>query len=190
MFGLFCEVGAFCYTGQSHQVLTFPSSKASFSLTNAEPTASVSLEAAVTGGQISQLNTQVQNSYGAENSDNFSSKERPTSHSPRNVSQLCSHHKFISTDGNWQDLTNHKDMPDHKGVWQGCLFREEGWLFLFRKWVDNVFRHFSRLIHKILWHPRDPNRRCPNKEKDDSSWEGLQKNLVNDIPPLGFVKER
>jgi len=24
-----------------------------------------------------------------------------------------------------------------------------------------VFRHFSRLIHKILGHPRDPNRRCP-----------------------------
>ena len=31
-------------------VLTFPSSKASLSLTNAEPTASVLLEAAVTGG--------------------------------------------------------------------------------------------------------------------------------------------
>ena len=109
----------------------------------------------------------------------FSSKERPTSHSPRNVSQLCSHDKFISTDGNWQDLTNHKDMPDHKGVWQGCLFREEGWLFLFRKWVDDVFRHFSGLIHKILGHPRDPNRRCPDKKKDviGDSWQYLQKNI-------------
>ena len=64
-------LASFVRSGQSHQVLTFPSSKASFSLTNAEPTASVSLEAAVTGGQISQLNTQVQNSYGAKNSDNF-----------------------------------------------------------------------------------------------------------------------
>ena len=71
MFGHFCEVRAVCYAGQSHQVLTFPSSKASFSLTNAEPTASVSLEAAVTGGQISLLNTQFQNSYGSKNSDNF-----------------------------------------------------------------------------------------------------------------------